>query len=134
MKRISKPLSLGIGVAMCTFDGGTRILHILAHVRFLVCLLTNHLPREKSSHLPRGLWLGPLSHEKRCFLGGDLSSSLMSLPLYPSYVPPSLTVFLPTFFVLSASPSSSSTPGCSQPTREGRGCSEDLAPSLCLWM
>ena len=119
---------------MCTFDGGTQILYILTHVRFLVCLLTYHLPREKSSHLPRDLWLCPLSHGKCCFLGGDVSSSLMSLPLCPSYVPPSLTVFLPTFFVLSASPSSSSTPGGSQPTREGRGCSEDLAPSLSLWM
>lgn len=117
---------------MCTFDGGTRILHVLAHVRFLVCLLTYHLLREKSSHLPLGFV--PWSRMESVVSWEVMSRLLPSPPLYPSYVPPSLTVFLPTFFVLSGSPTSSSTPGHSQPTREGRGCFEDLAASLFLWM
>lgn len=69
LKRISKPLSLGTGVSMCTFDSGTQILHILAHVCFLVCLLTYQLLREKSSDLPLGFVALSVVSWKALFLG-----------------------------------------------------------------
>lgn len=54
---------------MCTFDGGSQILHILAHVCFLVCLLTYQLLREKSSDLPLGFVALSVVSWKALFLG-----------------------------------------------------------------